>query len=468
MTVTFGWLGLGLAVATGCAADRDLDDSELMSRFRAHGVQIESRSAPDPDHRAYTLHVTQPIDHDDPGAGTFAQEVSLLHRSTVSGTPMIVLTTGYTDFVGVGEHELTALLDANQVSIEHRFFGGSIPALDATGARDWSKLTIEQMAADEHAIIETLRDVYDGPYVTAGGSKGGMTATYHRRFYPDDVAGTVAYVAPLSLGAPDARYLAFLATAGPADCHARVHQLAIEMLAHRRAALEAMEAARGQGNPHVPVGAEIEQAVANFEWMFWQYHGVTECAALPALDADDATLFTLLDTVDPIDADTDPGYVALLAAYNFQAAGQLGFPDQVPHDLIPYLMYLDGSYQEAPDGIALPPPDASYFTPTYDPGAMPDIQRFVASADHMLFIYGQWDPWSGGAYAIDGANDAAELVVTDGNHGAQIGALDADGRATALARLAAWTGVAPDPGRLRDRAAMIPRDLPRLHSRLPE
>ena len=33
-----------------------------------------------------------------------------------------------------------------------------------------------------------------------------MTAIYHRRFYPDDVDGTVPYVAPISFGAPDLRY----------------------------------------------------------------------------------------------------------------------------------------------------------------------------------------------------------------------------------------------------------------------
>ena len=41
-----------------------------------------------------------------------------------------------------------------------------------------------------------------------------MTSVYHRRFYPDDVDATVAYVAPISFGAPDDRYIDFLANVG--------------------------------------------------------------------------------------------------------------------------------------------------------------------------------------------------------------------------------------------------------------
>lgn len=453
MKGTLGLLGLGLAVAAGCGtSDQGLGEGALISRFHALGVDIESRPPPDDDHLAFVLHFTQPIDHDDPGAGTFVQSVSLLHRRTTADTPMVVLTTGYDDFVGFGQSEPTVLLDANQVSIEHRFYGQSLPTLDAAGARDWSKLTIAQMAADEHAIIATLHEVYDGAFLSTGASKGGMTATYHRRFFPDDVAGTVAYVAPLSLGAPDERYQSFLDTAGPAACRAQVHELAIEMLAHRRAALEALETARGLGNPDVPVGAEVEQAVANFEWAYWQYFGVGTCDALPAFNATDDTMFKLLDTIDPIDADTDPAYAARVLAYNVQAAGQLGFPDQLTHDLDPYLQYVDGSYQQAPDGMPLPPPDPGYALPAYDPSVMPDIQRFIATdADHILFLYGQWDPWSAGAYQVGGAKDAAAFVVADGNHNSELFDLQGEARTTAFARLAAWTGVTPDPNRVLTR-----------------
>ena len=70
------------------------------------------------------------------------------------------------------------------------------------------------MAADEHAIVTALKTIYTGPYLSTGASKGGMTAVFYRRFYPDDVVGTVPYVAPLSFAAPDERYAAFLDSVG--------------------------------------------------------------------------------------------------------------------------------------------------------------------------------------------------------------------------------------------------------------
>ena len=58
------------------------------------------------------------------------------------------------------------------------------------------KLNIWQAATDHHRIVEALKPLYAGKWISTGASKGGMTSIYHRRFYPGDVDGTVAYVAP--------------------------------------------------------------------------------------------------------------------------------------------------------------------------------------------------------------------------------------------------------------------------------
>src|SRR5262249_51523810 len=155
-------------------------------------------------------------------------------------------------------------LDANQISIEHRFFGESRPE-----PPDWSKLTIDQMAADEHAIVSALRMLYTGPVLASGGSKGGMTAIFYRRFYPDDVDGTVPYVAPISFAAPDMRYSPFFDTVGTPECRQAVRDAATEMLAHRRAVLvqRAQDQAVG-GNfqyTRVLLGPAVESAVSSVE-----------------------------------------------------------------------------------------------------------------------------------------------------------------------------------------------------------
>ncbi len=241
------------------------------------------------------IHFIQPVDHANPGQ-TFLQEVSLLHKDTAH--PLIVHTSGYSDYYKDREVELTALLDGNQISIEHRYFGTSRP-----DPADWTKLTIEQMADDEHEIVSALRTIYTGAAISTGGSKGGMTAVFYRRFFPGDVDGTVPYVAPISFALNDSRYPPYIATLGPSDCHAAVQAAALEMIMHRRAALEAATQAQATTDNYtytrVAIGPAVESAIEGLEWSFWQYYGIDYCNTVPATTATDDQMFTFLDTISP-------------------------------------------------------------------------------------------------------------------------------------------------------------------------
>ena len=379
------------------------------------------------------MHFTQPVDHDDPSGPTFQQEVSLLHRDPAA--PMIVHTSGYWDYYLDSPVELTRLLVANQVSIEHRFFGSSRP-----NPPDWTKLTIKQMAADEHAIIAALHTIYPGAFLTTGGSKGGMTAIYHRRFYPDDVAGTVPYVAPMSFGAPDPRYSPFLDTLGPPACRQAVRDAATEMLANRRAAIEAKAMAQAQdpGDPHsytrILLRPAVESSIVSLEWSFWQYYGVGFCASVPLVTDGDDKMWQFLDLISPV-TDNDDVQVGEFDAYYYQSDFQLGYPDGGAAYLDSYLMFTDADY-----AMSLPTAD-----PTYDAGvAMHDIDDWVQhEGNRLLFVYGEWDPWTGGKYELGQATDSLRLIQAEGTHGSRLARVaDAD-RTAAFAKLAAWTGVTP-------------------------
>ncbi len=93
------------------------------------------------------------------------------------------------------------MLDANFVSVEHRFFGPSTPQ-----EKDWDFLTIQQAAGDYHHVRTLLGAIYKDQWISTGISKGGETATYYRFFYPDDVVVTVPYVAPFPIGLKDQRF----------------------------------------------------------------------------------------------------------------------------------------------------------------------------------------------------------------------------------------------------------------------
>lgn len=408
-------------------------DAELLGKLRALPDVADATEQPTQTfgYHYIVLHFRQPVDHADPSSPTFLQEVSLLAKDTTS--PLIVHTSGYWDYYTDHEVELTVLLSANQISIEHRYFASSRPANP-----DWTKLTIEQMADDEHVIVSELRTVFTGKAISTGGSKGGMTAIFYRRFFPDDVDGTVPYVAPISFAAPDLRYPPFIDTVGTDACRQAVRDLATEMLMNRRAAMEQHTTAQATANNYtytrVLIGPAVETAIDSFEWSFWQYFGITECPNLPATTASDDTLFTYLDKISPV-SESDDSETGLFDAYYYQAYFQLGYPDGGAAYLKPYLMYTDADYANS-----LPTAQ-----PMYDGGAaMHDIDNFVEQmGDRFVFVYGQWDPWTAGKFTLGNAQDSLELIQAQGTHNSHLTRLaDAD-RAAAFAKLAAWTGVTP-------------------------
>ncbi len=410
-------------------------DPGLLAELQAlPGVTAVEMTTETSGYAYYVLHFTQPVDHDDPTGPTFQQEVSLLHADP--NLPMIVETDGYWDYTLDYPVELTQIFGANQISIEHRYFAASTPANP-----DWTKLTIAQMAADEHAIVTALKTIYKGPFVSTGASKGGMTAVYFRRFYPDDVVGTVPYVAPLSFAAPDERYATFLDNNGTPACHAAVRAAAVEMLSNRRAALEtaarAEASSMGESYTRVAIEPATESAILGLEWSFWQYHGVGECGTVPAVTATDDQMWTFLSNVSPVD-DSDDEQIDAFAPYDYQAYFQLGYPDGGEGAYLgTYEMYNTIDYEDiVPVGATVP---------TYDGGsAMHDIDGYVQTdgAD-LVFVYGQWDPWTAGAFTLGNASDALLLIEAEGTHGSDISGLATGDQNAALAKISAWLGVAP-------------------------
>ncbi len=107
---------------------------------------------------------SQPVNHDRPAGGTFPQRFLLSDRG--EDRPLVFYTSGY-GITRNFETELSALLQASQILLVHRFFPGAAPE-----PRDWRDLTIRQAAADQHRIREALRALYPGPWVSTGASKG--------------------------------------------------------------------------------------------------------------------------------------------------------------------------------------------------------------------------------------------------------------------------------------------------------
>lgn len=404
--------------------------------------------------RCFELSFEQPVDHDAPSA-TFPQEVTLVHEGF--DRPVVAVTTGYWNFYEDYPFELTTLLAANQVVIEHRFFRASRPAV-----LDWTKLTIRQSAADQHRITELLRTIYPRPWLSTGASKGGMTATYHRRFYPDDVVGTVPYVAPLSFAHGDARYATFIDSVGPELCRQAIRDAVVDMLGDAR--FEAMfQRAEVKANQlghtfqRVALRPAVEAAITSLEWSFWQYAGTGYCGQVPKLPFSDGTLWAFLDTFSPVTTDA---ILDSFEPYYYQSLYELGFPDDGTADYTAGLLrYTAADYE----GIY----PRNTVAPTFRPEAMLDIDQWVRTeGTRFLFVYGEWDPWSGGPYELGAATDSQRSFVPQATHAAGLVGLVPDDKAAAYAKLEAWTAVAPDERRLTARRALPAIALPRVPSAL--
>jgi hypothetical protein len=78
----------------------------------------------------------------------------------------------------------------------------------------------------------------------------------------------------------------------------------------------------------------------------------------------------------------------------------------------------------------------------FDPAVMLDVDAWVqTSGAALMFVYGENDPWSAGAFELGGAVDSFRYFVAAGNHGSGIADLGASERSQATATLRRWAGL---------------------------
>jgi hypothetical protein len=379
----------------------------------------------------YQLTLQQPVDHGQPGGASFAQHMTLYHHATT--LPVVFQLAGYA-LDDENMSEVTSLVSGNQLTVEHRYFAGSRPS-----PVDWSRLTIEQAAADHHAIAQLFKSIYTGPWISTGESKGGMAALYHRRFYPDDVAGTVAFVTPLMLDQQSAQDVVFLDQVGTAACRQQLRDVQRQLLA-RRTDVEPIVMSHSPRSEFRQLSLDhaYELSVLELPFAFWQYRNASDCAGIPAADAPAADLATFLLATDPT-AQFDDGELDHFLPYYYQSAAQIGFPT------MPSFYLRDLLHASAGD-IATEYLPSAVPAPMFDPQAMADIADWLATAaSHMLFVYGENDPWTSYAAVLGDATDAHSYVVPGGNHDASVSALPATDRDAATTSIRGWAGLAPAP-----------------------
>nr|WP_083472871.1 S28 family serine protease [Kibdelosporangium phytohabitans] len=429
------WVATVAAALTAGLAPAASAQEDILTRLKqVPGLTVVSESTAPAGHRFFILSYSQPVDHRRPSAGRFEQRLQLLHKAT--DRPMVLHTSGYNMRTTAFRSEPTQLVDGNQISVEQRFFTPSRPE-----PADWRDLNIWQGATDHHRLVEALKPVYAKKWISTGASKGGMTSVYHRRFYPRDVDGVVAYVAPNDVNNnADQAYDKFFSTVGtdPA-CRKALDDIQHEALKRRSELVpkyEAWAAANGHTFNQVLGNADkaFEMTVLDTVWIFWQYFTQAECAKVPPTTISTDELYNWYQEIADWGFYTDKGLTPFVPYY-YQAANQLGWPSLKFKHLRDVANY-PASFYSAKSNLP-----QSLRSVRHEPWPMIDVDLWVRTqSSQMLFVYGGNDPW--GAERFSPSRRDSYLYTAPGaNHGANIAGLVPAERDSATAALRRWANV---------------------------
>ena len=360
--------------------------------------------------RQFEIYISQPVDHNNPAGPLFNQRIYLSHRDTTA--PMIFIPSGYSNNASMAS-ELGELFNGNQIYVAHRYMSGAQPTI-----MDWNHLTVEQAATDFHKIVETFKSIYPGKWISYGASKGGDTALFHKRFYPDDVDATVAKVAPISFALEDPRYDDFLANVGTREIRDKIQQLQVALLENRTAIIPLIQDFMdNSGNTFsISPGEILEYETMEYPFAFWQYDSgnIDDVPDTTGKDADD--LFNILRGWGYINFYSD-AYMDYYEPFWYQMYTELGYYRLIDDHLSHLTVDLpDPSYSAfTPDGVSL----------NYDPSVMVDINDWLQTAgNNIIYIYGELDPWTAGALESTGTTNSIKIVQDGENHSILISSLD--------------------------------------------
>jgi hypothetical protein len=392
----------------------------------------------------YAVMFRQPINPRSPEEGTFLQRIVIRHRG--SDRPVVLVTEGYNNDYGLYPgytEELSELLEANTLQVEHRFNSISVPAglrhddgtFDASSPL-WENLTVENSAHDYHAIRTAFAILYPGKWFSTGISKGGQTALFYRTWYPDDVVANVSYVAPLNKAVEDGRHEVFLDTVGSSEVRARI--LAFQQLTlRRRADIVPLLAAHAEAKGYtfrVPLDEVFDLMVLEYPFAFWQWGD--DPASVP--DCSNPSTVTSDELWKSLLAKCEPDYFSLQTPYtpfNVQAMRELGY---YGYDCRPFEGLLARRTYEGYMRRTMIPEELSFIE--FKGDLYERVTIFLREQDlPMLFIYGEWDPWSATRVVLPGKKKHMHVFIEPGgSHRARVGTMPAEMKTEILRLLKRW------------------------------
>lgn len=376
--------------------------------------------------KTYELKIKQLLDHKHPEKGYFYQRAFLSHKDF--NKPMVMYLSGYSQ-ARASNTELTKLLGANQLSIEHRFFGTSLP-----DSMDYTYLTLEQASADFHYINKLFKQIYSGKWISTGVSKGGANTIFYKYFYPNDVDASVPYVAPINRSHVDKRFDAFLDNVGTEGCRSKILAFQKRMFQHRDEVMPLLKTySEGKGYKFTYMTFEeaFEYSVLEYPVAFWQYG--SSCDEIPSDTSSIASAVKYLTKVSNIKTFSDVDIDYFLPHY-YQSANQMG-----------YYSYRTDNFKDELKALPLQPYPYAAILPknmlvNFDGSLLKKVNDWTQKkGDRLIYIYGATDFWTSTAVPQSDKVDAVWFILNGKSHGsANFAGMTPDEKKLFLATLERW------------------------------
>ena len=422
---------LKLNFNTGLESCVKISDVESLSIAPTRAGRIKNK---------YLFFVTQPIDHNNPSVGTFKQMVVLAFAG--ADRPNVIITEGYTGKYGLNpayDEEVARLLNCNYVVVEHRYFNRSVPFMQDDTTITWSNLnwdymTAKQEAADLHNVRVLLGKLLKGKWVATGISKGGENCMAYTSFYPEDLACSVPYVGPVAFAQEDTRPQPFISdSCGTAEGRKIIYDFQREVL-KRRSAMEPMLQEwvnKRKMKSNLTISELLDYCVLEFPFAFWQWG--YDPKIIPSVSAGDKEIFDFFVKA------VGPDYFQSWddnAPFFVQAAKELGY---YPYNTKPLKELLSIRSSKGYLRKIFLPGGRKF---KFDKKLSKHITRFISTtSSNMIFVYGEWDPWSSVRPNNPGHENIKFYIAPGGSHRARISNLPENMKEEAISLLKKWLEV---------------------------
>lgn len=383
------------------------------------GIEVNKIMVSDHFLEEYEILIPQMIDHKDPKAGFFKQRIFLSHFDI--NAPIVFVTEGYA--ARDKTYELSSELRTNQIIVEYRFFGKSVPE-----ELDWKYLSNRQAMKDLHQIHQLFSKIYPTKnWITTGISKGGTTCLFYKAYYPKDSRIAVPYVGPMPNAPEDTRCDEHLETIGSEECRTTLKNFQKKALSQKADIIPFIDSMALADNLSFSMGARkaLEYSVLELSFSFWQF--AHDCDKIP-------------ENASPLESFR---YLSNISGFNLYEDKTMEYYEPAFYQFITENGYYGFVYEHLKDEIQeLKVYNNRFFAPqeadlSYRPELMNKAKRKLKRKKRILQIQGEYDPWGACGLVLQG-KDQYYYEKKGGGHSTRINSFNEETRDQIYEIIGSW------------------------------